>query len=434
MPVPIVCQSDALRQFAAEFAAVFPSAGYLHFVTVLLGLLVAPERRTLSGLRRAVVGAGSLSALSRFCAAAPWSAAALAVAWQARFRDQLAPQIQAEHARQRAGRPRRRGRPTPTRVTVFACFDDSPIEKHTQGRTGRRMAGVGKHYSTLANGIVTGHSLFTGVLVALGRRCPLPPRLYRQRAVAAAEGVPFRSKVDLVVEAVQALVPLPGTATHVLVDSWYTCRRLWRAARARGFHVTGGLRTNRWLRLPDPTAPAGHRRARLSAYVAGLTPADFVLVPWRGRLVAAHLVRTFVYKLGACQVLVVKETPEAPAHTARCWATSDLAADAAAVAGYAALRWDVETYIEEGKELLGLDHYQLTSAAAIERFWHLVACAYLHLDEVRAALAARGQPGATLGDALRAEQAVQRRHLLGWLQDHFQRGATVDEVQQLLAA
>jgi hypothetical protein len=123
----------------------------------------------------------------------------------------------------------------------------------------------------------------------------------------------------------------------------------------------------------------------LSAYVTGLTPADFVLVPGRGHLVAAHLVRTFVYKLGACHVLVGKETPDAPATSARCWATSDLDAPVAIVAGHAAARWDVEPSSvepssvepssEQGKELLGLDHYQLTSATAIERFWPLVACA-----------------------------------------------------------
>jgi hypothetical protein len=406
----------------------------VHFVTVLLGVLQAPERRTLSGLRRRVAGAKSLSALSRFVATAPWDPAAVAATWQARFRQQLAPRIQAEHARQRAARPRRRGRPAAPRVPAYVSLDDSPIKKHPQGKTPRRMRGLGRHFSTIAKGVVTGHSLVAGVLTVLGRRCPLPPRLYRQRAVADAEGGPFRSKVDLAVEAVQQLVPLPGTATHVLVDSWYTCHRLWRAARDRGFAVTGGLKRNRWLRLPAPAAPGGTRRERLSAYLSGLSAADFVLVPWRGRLVAAHLVRTFVYKLGACQVLVVKVTPEAAAATARCWATSDLAADVAAVAGHAAARWEVETYLEDSKGLLGLDHYQLTSTAAIERLWHLLACAYLYLDERRAQLVATGQAEATLGDALRAEQAVHRRHLLGWLHTQFQHGVAVDEVHQLLAA
>jgi Transposase DDE domain len=434
VPIPIVCVGDTLRQFAAAFGPLFTRPQVVHFVTVLLGLLQAPERRTLSGVRRGVAGARSLSALSRFVAAAPWSPAALAAAWQARFRQQLAPQIQAEHARQRAARARRRGRPRGTRVTAYVSLDDSPIKKHPQGDPGRRMAGVGRHYSTIAKGVVTGHSLVAGVLTVLGRRCPVPPRLYRQRAVAAAEGAPFRSKVDLAVEAVEQVVPLPGTATHVLVDSWYTCHRLWRAALRRGFALTGGLKRNRWLRRPDPAAPEGQRRERLSAYLAELTPADFALVPWRGRRVAAHLVRTFVYKLGACQVLVVKETPEAAPATARCWATSDLDADAATAAGHAAARWDVETYLEESKELLGLDHYQLTGTAAIERFWHLLACAYLYLDEGRARLGAAGHAEATLGDALRAEQAVHQRHLLGWLHTQFQHGVSVDEVQQLLAA
>jgi hypothetical protein len=116
------------------------------------------------------------------------------------------------------------------------------------------MQGLGRSFSTVAKGMVTGDSLVAGVLTVLGRRCPLPPRLYRQRAVAA-EGAPFRSKVDLAVEAVLNLVPLPGTATHLPVDSWSTCHRLWRVAREPGLALTGGLKRNRWLRLPAPAAP-----------------------------------------------------------------------------------------------------------------------------------------------------------------------------------
>jgi Transposase DDE domain len=208
--------------------------------------------------------------------------------------------------------------------------------------------------------------------------------LYRQKDVAQAQGVPFQSKVDLVVEAVEALAPLPGTKTHILVDAWYTCYRLWRACLEGGFAVTGGLKVNRWLRLADPQQPGRWQKVRLSSYITQLEPRDFTLAPWRGRLVAAHLVRTFVYKLGKCQVLLVKEDPEAPPKSARCWATSDLEADAATVASYAAQRWDIETFIEDAKGLLGLDHYQITSTEGVIRFCHMVCCCYLYLDEVRA--------------------------------------------------
>jgi len=227
------------------------------------------------------------------------------------------------------------------------------------------------------------------------------------------------------------LEPIPGTQLHVLVDAWYTCRRLWRAALGRGFAITGGLRVNRWLRLGET---GQWRKVRLSDYVAGLRPQDFVLVPWRKHSMAAHIVRTFVYHLGACQVLVVKDTPEAPSHTARCWATSDLEADAATAASYAAQRWDIETWLSDVKGLLGLDHYQLTSATAVERFWRLVACLYLHLDEVRASLVAGGYSTATIGDALRHQQRSHRRLLFQWVEEQFKAGISSTEVERLLPA
>ena len=144
--------------------------------------------------------------------------------------------------------------------------------------------------------------------------------------------------------------------------------------------------------------------------------------------------RTFIYKLGACQVLILKERPDASPETARCWASSDLKGDVLTVASYAAQRWDIETWIEDAKGLLGLDHYQLTSADAVVRFCHLVACCYLYLDEVRAGLVAQGQVGATIGDALRCQQKGQYHLLLEWLQEQFAQGRSVDEVEALLAA
>ena len=268
----------------------------------------------------------------------------------------------------------------------------------------------------------------------LGRRCPLPPILYRQKSVAEAEGVPFQSKVELVINAIRALKPMPGTKTHILVDAWYTCRSVWRAALQRNFAITGGLRVNRWLRLPDPLHPGGYRKVKLSTYLAEFGPDDFVMVPWRGRMVAAHLVRTFVYKLGACQVLVVKETPQAPAHEARCWATSDLKADVVTVVGYAAHRWDIETWIGDAKELLGMDHYQLTSVKSVTRFLYLLCCCYLFLDEVRVGLLAEGQTEATIGDASRHQHHAHNHLLLRWLQVQFAQGHSVHNIETLLAA
>ena len=429
MPIPIICLETTLRQYAESFRSSFSKPQFQHLVTVLMGFMLAPERRTLTGLLSRVAQASSLSALSRFFSEAPWLHEQLAQAWLTRFRQQLAPQVQAEHQRQQASQPRKRGRPKKTEVTAFAIFDDTTSAKHVQGKQGKATSGVGKHYSSSANKPIESHGLVVGLLTLLGRRCPLPPMLYRQKAVAQTEGVPFHSKIELLVKAIDSLVPLPDTLTHVLVDAWYTCRPVWRAALRRGFMITGGIR-----RLPDPQRPGRQRKLRLSSYLAELGPQDFVMVPWRGRVVAAHLVRTFVYKLGAAQVLVIKENPKTSPQTARCFATSDLEADVTTIAYYASQRWDIETWIEDAKELLGLDHYQLTSADSVVRFWHLVCCCYLYLDEVRAQLVAAGRHGATIGDALRHQQQLQYHLFLEWLWEQFYQGHSVQEVEGLLAA
>jgi hypothetical protein len=54
-------------------------------------------------------------------------------------------------------------------------------------------------------------------------------------------------------------VPVAGTRTYVLADSWYAAKRLWRSARARGFLITTGLKANHAVRVPDPEAERGWR-------------------------------------------------------------------------------------------------------------------------------------------------------------------------------
>ncbi len=72
--------------------------------------------------------------------------------------------------------------------------------------------------------------------------------------------------------------PVLDPLTHVLVDSWYTCKRLWRAARERGFLITSGLKTNRWLWVTD--AQAQERWMRMNEYAAHLSPEQYQKMTW----------------------------------------------------------------------------------------------------------------------------------------------------------
>jgi hypothetical protein len=128
----------------------------------------------------------------------------------------MEPLVQAEPARRKAAHPQRVGRPKLTVVTGSLIVDDS-VPPTPQGR---KLGGLGKHYSSTEQQGVTGHGLCTALDVLLGRRCPLQARMYRQQAMCQQEGVPFLSKIDRAVDAIEHFEPVPGTPTHVLVDRW----------------------------------------------------------------------------------------------------------------------------------------------------------------------------------------------------------------------
>jgi len=438
MPIPIVCLDARVRQWAACFSRCFSKPQYQHFVTVLLGLLLCQDTRTLSGLRRQVAGGPSIASLSRFIARAPWDEAAVVRVWLARFQTQGAPLVQAEREHQRRTRPRQVGRPTEPLVTGYLIGDDSTLAKPK----GKRMEGGGHHYSSTADARVRGHSLVQGLYVLLGRRCPLAPRLYHQKSVCAARTVPFCSKIDLMEEHIRTFAPVAGTRTHVLLDSWYGAKSLWKAARDRGFLITTGLKANRSLRVPDPEAARGWRWQRLAEYAAGLTAEDFTLMDWprqgdtpdEPRQVYVHVVQTRVRSLYRCQLVIARPALDAPASATRYWASSDLDADPATLLGHIAARWDVEVFFSDTKDLLGLDQYQLMTTTAIVRFWTLVFAAYTLIEEERARLALAQQRHVTVGEARRALQRLHYRHLLGWIEQELHVGSDADALYDRLVA
>ncbi len=432
MPVPIICLDEYMQQFAERFRHEFSKPQYQYLVIVLLGLMLCEGTRTLRGLLRQIADGPSVAGLSRFLSQAPWEAAALADLWLDHFREEMQPKVAAELQRQRQEHPKHRGRPKGPVVTGYLIGDDSTIEK----RKGKKMEGLGRHHSTTQDKRVTGHSLVESLYVLLGRRCPLAPQLYRQQAVCATESVPFASKIDLMETVIRTFEPVGGTVTHVLLDTWYSAKRLWRAARERGFLITSGLKSNRWLRIEDPTAPEGWTWQRLSDYTAQLQASDYVQLKWpKGEEeVYVHVVSTRVRKLYSCQVVIVRQSLDAPLSQARYWASSDLEASPEILLWHIAARWDIEVLFADGKEELGLDQYQLMSATAIVRFWTLAMLAYVLLEEERDRLQVQWQRHVTIGEARREIQRRHRRHLLDWLHGLFQSSIEPDALYELLSA
>ncbi len=432
MAQPIIIQEATLRNYLVAFRDFFSAPQWKYFVTVLMGMIHCQASRTLSGMLREVAVWVTVSGLSRFLISSAWSVDDFAKARYAYFCAEVRPIVVEAHATQRLQRSRRKGRPTPTVVTGYLILDDSTHVK----RYAKKMGGLGWHYSSTDQRTMPGHSLFEGVYVVEDHQFPLSPQMYRQKSVCEREGVPFYSKVDLAEKAIQEFEPLADTHTHVLIDSWYVNKRIWKAVQTRQWDLTGSLKKNHKLRTRDVEGQLIWMAA--ADYAAELPKEAFQPVLWPnqegGQIVYAFLIRTKVKKLGACQVLMVKTSADDPGEKARFYITSRLADSLEQVVQTMALRWTVETLFADFKELMGSDQYQLHSAEAIIRFWALGLCLYQYLDSLRHRLKRVHQRDFTLGETLRWVRERNDSQKLVWICRQSTDGATALQIQSHLAS
>ena len=108
--------------------------------------------------------------------------------------------------------------------------------------------------------------------------------------------------------------------------------------------------------------------------------------------------------------------------------------DAQTLLAHLAARWDIEVLFGDGKEELGLDHYQVMSATTILRFWTVAWLSYVFLEEEQQRLQHQWQRPVTIGEARREIQRRQRRLVLLWLFEQFQAGVQPDSLFDLFAA
>lgn len=413
MAHPIIIQESTLRNYLGNFREVIRPAQWKYFETVLMGLIHCEASRTLSGILRAVATLVNVWNLSRFLVSPRWSTSQLAAARYQVFCAEVQPLVAANHETQRLKRSRRRGRPKATVVTGYLILDDSTHVK----RYAKSMGGQGWHYSSVDKRTMPGHSLFQGVYLVEDHQYPLEPQMYIQKSICEKEKWVFRSKVDLALQTVESFEPVAGTHTHVLVDSWYVNKAMWKAVKQRQWDLTGGLKANRKLQVLDPLT-GKMTWMRLDDFADELCAEPFEPVLWPSQegdqRVWAHLIKTRIKKLGVCQVLFVRPTADAPASQTRFYITTRLQDTLEQVVETVAMRWTVETLFADFKELMGSDHYQLRSAEAIRRFWALGLCLYQFLDSLRCRLERIHQRHVTLGETLAWLRQRQSDMALRW--------------------
>jgi SRSO17 transposase len=258
--------------------------------------------------------------------------------------------------------------------TIYLLIDDSKKAKR-----GKAMDAVAKMKDPTSDAYIRGHQYVCGILLFRGQVIPFGIRLYVKKAQCAALERPFRKTTALAAQLIREFQAPAGVRVLVLFDAYYLCRTVVKACREQQFHFASTLKSNRSLFKQGWKLKAGRygrnlfRRRRTASLVITKPHGSA-----RYRLVDAGWLT--VSSLGPLHVVFSRK---GAARKILGLVTDDPDLSAAELIQAYDRRWEIEQWIKDAKQLLGLGHYQNRSYWAAVTHLHLVCFAYALLTHLR---------------------------------------------------
>jgi hypothetical protein len=270
--------------------------------------------------------------------------------------------------------------------------------------------------------------LFGLLLLPCGIRLPLPRKSWFTQAYARAQGVPYRTQIELAEALLVWLKPrLPAAVQPVvLADSYFEGGRLFAWCRQEGWTFISKLKRNRCFAETSTRivahgsqlAESPFRRHRLrrgqETTAAYRRQEPRRSRPHENRAYDIHSERRAVSQLGEAQVVYSWKTPvytPRPRTDQRQFAalvTNNLKLAPQRIVELYELRWQIEIFFREMKGQLGLTDYQGTQFASYERYITLALLGFLALEYERL----RGLKGQSANAEPRGGWAAARTSVL----------------------
>ena len=257
--------------------------------------------------------------------------------------------------------------------TILLIIDDSKKRKR-----GKHMQAVGWIKDPLSGCTIKGHQYVTATLSFRGYTIPFGIRLYLKKEDCPTLQKPFKKVTEMAAELIEELQPPTGVKVCVLFDSYYLCPVVVKACRKRDFRFVSTLKSNRNLFKNGRKLKAGtygpnlFKRSRKKTFYLKKSQGTV-----RYRYVDAGPMK--VSDLGKLHVLFSRKNG---ARKPLGLVTDDPKLSAIQIIKTYNLRWSIEVFFKDSKQLLGLGQYQNLSYEAAVTHLHLVCFAYALLTHI----------------------------------------------------
>ena len=366
-----IARIPAVMQPFFNQAAVFLSVPQMaHFSLLVLGLVLTAGRGNVSALSRLRTRGAHRTKVNEFLTRSNWDSATIL---------QRVTLWLLERARRL---PARKGE-LDTDI-LFLVIDETK-----QGKRGKKMAGRSKVYVPSQKRYIKGTIVVEAVLVFRGITLPWAAELYLPKKEATRLGIPFVSQIDLAVQMIAALPDADGLRVFVLFDSFYACKAVVQAVRARKWDFISVAKSNRVVITPGPK-PAGKNRTVATYMAQALRHGGSWVHLGKGRRKRSY--RVAVKNAGLRGIRSVrfvfstivregKQRLTVPKPLALITSATEL--NPKEVIRLYQYRWSIELFFAEVKQRLGWSQYQTRSLTGSRRHLHLVNLAHALLTHLR---------------------------------------------------
>jgi SRSO17 transposase len=420
----IVNRWPHFSNFLALFTAKLNKPAKRHLTALLIALIIYDGRKNVAGLNRALFAPKHPSSLNRFVSEARWDENGLEQIRQAELNRRI---------RHYLSNHQLKG----VKVPAFLCIDDTNNPK-----SGTRTPYATFQYNHLVGGLVRCYCLVTALMVIGPYAVPVALQLYRKAEDCIKQGrsQDYVSKTELAARLIKGWQPPSDTQPIVLVDSWYVCDEVIGAADKRQFTLIGGLKANRCV-TPKPNA----RLLNLAEYAPSLPKSAYQFVTLEKQRVQVAGVNVFL-KGGRAVKLVVNRQLAATKplnsgikhYNYRYFISTEPSMTTQHLCEFYSVRWEIETFHTNIKELLGLDHNQAWREQSVQRQWFLVVLAYTYLAlEAAERYSEYGPDGClrvTLGQVVGRHKREAHRGQAEWVYAQAKADLPLDELLMCIAA
>jgi len=427
MQLPIVSVAPLVKEHSEIFRSVFANRKqFRHFENYLTGLMVL-ENKSMTNLARCILDSADKTNISRYLSEAPW---------------------RVEHRNdQRVSYMKTQTEPYKRSAAESVLAIDDTLCEHV----GSLFAYVDNHYNHGNGQHPLAHNLVTSHYVSGAVRFPVDASLYRRyeeftnwerfvekqfpgvaipkkskertafhQEVAGdllkdpafqALDQAFKTKITIAGELVEKAVEQGLAFGWVLFDGWYLAPDFLAILDRLDKDWVSILKHNRnletqsfRLRDADLISCAGPH-IKVDALVPQIPHNADQPITIEGRIYSTFTMTVRIPSLGKVRLVVSFDNPELQGNYV-VLVTNRTDCTAKRILSTYLLRWPIETFYQDGKQLLGLDEYRMRTAEAFQKHWSLVFVAYslLHLDCLATSLTAtQFSPNKSIGAATRQQ-------------------------------